>query len=781
MPPNSGVNSGAATMRLKTDDVLPPGYRLHWYQLQSLLGDGGFGITYLGRDTNLNQAVAIKEYFPKSLVRRGDDQHVVADNDTDPEVFRWGLRRFLEEAKLLARFRHTNIVRVLSVFEALGTAFIVMELERGMSLADATKSQALTTEDQVLDLVMPLLDGLDLVHESGFIHRDIKPCNILLRPNLGPVLIDFGSARQPLPGHSSELTAIVSRGYAPFEQYDAGTGQRQGPWTDVYGLAATLYHVVTGGPCADALTRGMCLLNGDPDPFIPATECAPGRFSNTLLKAVDRGLAFKSEERPQSVAAWRRMFPDHGRWNPVEHLDVRTVALDVGDETEAVRERLLQSKEPEPSFDDSAADTVVQVEATATDSAPEDAGYLSRRMLLVDDERAAQTLTQRMLSNLGVTQVDAVASAEEALERVIDVRTAPEVLLCDLELPGLDGVQFLRLLAERSIKTPLLLLADGDERLLGAASHLATCHGLRVLGALRKPVRPDALARALSNLDTIPRGVHSETDVDGRHLGDDTLRDGIAEGIPELVYLPKVSLKDRDLLGVEALVRWPGVSLDVEDLVHQVEALGLADALTELVLRKALAASGRWRAGGIHCGISVNVFAASLNRLDLPEHVIQAAAEEGVTPRDITLEVNEMRFQARSNASLEVLSRLRLHGVELAIDDFGTGTSTLERLRRVPFSEIKVDRTFVASAAEDRTSRAILESSVALARRIGIRVVAEGVSDERTWDLVTKLGFDAAQGYFVSPPLKDVALADWSRDWCMGRRPRLQRELAASA
>jgi len=198
-------------MRLNTDDVLPPGYRLHWYQLQSLLGDGGFGITYLGRDTNLSQSVAIKEYFPKSMVRRGAGQQVMPAADADPEFFRWGLQRFLEEARLLARFRHPHIVRVLSVFESLGTAFMVMELERGQSLADAINSRAVASEDQVMDLALPLLDGLEVVHDAGFIHRDIKPCNILLRPGLGPVLIDFGSARRPHPGQSSELTAIVSR------------------------------------------------------------------------------------------------------------------------------------------------------------------------------------------------------------------------------------------------------------------------------------------------------------------------------------------------------------------------------------------------------------------------------------------------------------------------------------------------------------------------------------------------------------------------------------------
>ena len=152
----------------------------------------------------------------RSVAGRDEDHKIIALKDTDSEFFQWGLDRFLDEARLLARFRHPNIVRVLSVFESLGTAYIVMELERGKSLAEIISDGTIVNDEQVLDLCLPLMDGLEMVHDAGFIHRDIKPCNILMRTGMGPVLIDFGSARQPRSGHSGELTAIVSRGYAPF-------------------------------------------------------------------------------------------------------------------------------------------------------------------------------------------------------------------------------------------------------------------------------------------------------------------------------------------------------------------------------------------------------------------------------------------------------------------------------------------------------------------------------------------------------------------------------------
>ena len=766
-------------MRLNIDDVLPAGFRLHWYQLQSLLGDGGFGITYLGRDTNLNQSVAIKEYFPKSVVRRTDSRRVCPAEDADPQFFHWGLQRFQEEARLLARFRHPHIVRVLSVFEALGTAFMVMELERGESLSDAIKSQSIVTDVQVLDLCLPLLDGLELVHDAGFIHRDIKPGNILLRPGQGPVLIDFGSARQPHPGQSSELTAIVSRGYAPFEQYDTGNEQRQGPWSDIYGLAATIYHVMTGGPAADALTRGMCLLNGDPDPLVPATVCAPGRFSSRLLGAVDRGLAFKATDRPQSVSEWRALFPARSAVHALRS-PVRTEALDKSVQGDLVAARLKAAR---ADAGNGAASAVQGGDTTLANPVLRDTQYLQRRIVVVDDERSARTLTGRVLANLGATWVDLVEDGAAVLACFADPHAAPELLICDLAMPRMDGVQLLRHLAERGVRAPVVLMAEGDERLLAAARHLACAHGLTVLGSVRKPVAPDRLARVLARLDLVaaPAGAGPPR---ATAIDDDALRAAVADGDIHLFYLPKVAVAERELRGAEALVRWRGADgngVDPGLLVQRVETLGLADAFTELVLHKALAQAGAWRAAGLPCGVSVNVFAASLARLDLPELLVAVADAEGVTPRDVTLEVNEVRLQAHRDVSLEVLVRLRLCGAGLSIDDFGTGSSSLERLRHIPFTEIKVDRSFVAAAAEDRTARVILESSVALARRLGLQVVAEGVADERTWELVSRLGVDTAQGYFIAPPLPGECVADWNRDWSMGRQATPAASIAVNA
>ncbi len=277
--------------------ALPAGHRLQEYEIVSVLGVGGFGITYLANDTQLEMRVAIKEYLPNSLAVRGGDSTVLPKSQTDAEDYRWGLDRFMKEAQTLARFRHPNIVRVLRFFEANGTGYTVMEYEEGQSLGQylAANPPAMG-EAELLRLLLPLLDGLKLVHAAGFLHRDIKPANIYLRADGSPVLIDFGSARQAMGSHTQSITSIFTPGYAPFEQYFADG--KQGPWTDIYALAAVAYRLVAGMPPPEAAKRVR------EDTLLPATTLCRGRYSAGLLHAIDQALAMHEAARPQSIDAW---------------------------------------------------------------------------------------------------------------------------------------------------------------------------------------------------------------------------------------------------------------------------------------------------------------------------------------------------------------------------------------------------------------------------------------------------------------------------------------------
>jgi tRNA A-37 threonylcarbamoyl transferase component Bud32/TPR repeat protein len=284
-------------------DALPPQYGLHWYVLERVLGQGGFGITYLARDTNLDQTVAIKEYLPVEVATRRPDASVRSRTEDLGERYRWGLERFIREARTLAKFDHPSIVRVHSVFEYNNTAYMVMRFEGGENLAALLERRRTLPEADLLRIVLPILDGLELVHNAGFIHRDIKPDNIYIRDDGSPVLLDFGSARHSL-GHARTVTILVAPGYAPFEQYYS-SGENQGPWTDLYSLGATCYRAIAGIEPMDAIARSKGILGSTREILVPAAMIGSGRYSPGVLRAVDHALEFAEKDRPQSIAEWR--------------------------------------------------------------------------------------------------------------------------------------------------------------------------------------------------------------------------------------------------------------------------------------------------------------------------------------------------------------------------------------------------------------------------------------------------------------------------------------------
>lgn len=280
-------------------NALPTGSTLVEYQVEAVLGVGGFGITYLCRDTHLDKQVAIKEYFPTDLVVRALDGGVVALNPECEEHYRLGLQRFVHEARTLAKFSHPHIVRVNRFFETNATGYMVMDYEDGQSLHQSLRNGTSFDESRITMLLAPLLDGLKAVHNAGFLHRDIKPSNIFLRTNGTPVLLDFGSARQVTASATKALTSIVTPGFAPLEQYTADG--KQGPWTDLYAMGGVLFRVISGENPPDAVSR----LKADTVPGKLAL--LKGRVSMSSLRAIEWAMVLDESNRPQSVDEWRAM------------------------------------------------------------------------------------------------------------------------------------------------------------------------------------------------------------------------------------------------------------------------------------------------------------------------------------------------------------------------------------------------------------------------------------------------------------------------------------------
>ncbi|MBL8884121.1 MAG: serine/threonine protein kinase [Hyphomicrobium sp.] len=271
------------------------------FRIDRVLGAGGFGVTYLAHEIGLARLVTIKEYFPADFAARVDGVEAAPRSQGSGKDYQWGLDRFIEEAQTLAKFDHPNIVRVYRTFKANNTAYMVLQWEEGQSLKAWLKSLGRAPRQKELDrIIAPLLDALETIHKADFLHRDIAPDNIIIRKSGEPVLIDFGAARGDIAAHSKTKTvsALVKPGYSPYEQY-AETSRQQGPWTDIYALAATLYHAITGKRPPDSPSRMLT------DEFVPSAQAALSSYRSTFLEAIDRGLALAVDARPQTVAVWR--------------------------------------------------------------------------------------------------------------------------------------------------------------------------------------------------------------------------------------------------------------------------------------------------------------------------------------------------------------------------------------------------------------------------------------------------------------------------------------------
>lgn len=387
------------------------------------------------------------------------------------------------------------------------------------------------------------------------------------------------------------------------------------------------------------------------------------------------------------------------------------------------------------------------------------------KILVLDDEPFMLKLLAHMLANLGFDAVVTCDNGRTALDLLGGPEPQPDLILMDLNMPEMDGVEFVRHLVEQGYGGSLVLVSGEDERVQQSVETLVRAHRISIIGHLCKPVSPEELSALLARWQPPaagkPRGAKKIYDAEAVRLA-------ISEGRLVNYYQPKVSLADGQVVGVETLVRWKHATDGLvfpDRFIGVAEACGLIDALTRVVFANALADAKTWHDAGLALKVAVNVSMDNLATLDFTEWVAAQTLAAGVAPQHIVLEVTESRLMGDVRVPLDILVRLHLKRFGLSIDDFGTGHSSLTQLRDIPFDELKIDQGFVHGAWNNGTLQVIYDASLKLARQLNMVVVAEGVEDLEDWNFVRRTGCDIAQGYFIARPMPAAALPGWIAEW----------------
>ncbi|BCS49062.1 transcriptional regulator [Aeromonas jandaei] len=384
-------------------------------------------------------------------------------------------------------------------------------------------------------------------------------------------------------------------------------------------------------------------------------------------------------------------------------------------------------------------------------------------IMVVEDHAFQRKALMHQIRDLGYQQLLEARDGQEALEMC--QRHSVDILFCDLRMPGMDGMALLRRLSLGGFSGGIILSSALEDDVVEAVLRMSAAYGLQVLGRIEKPSTKQQLKVLIESWS--PRQEQAQKE-DGHRLGLDELRRALDDDQIVPWYQPKVSFATGEWVGMEALARWQHPEYGLVSpgrFIPLAENNGLIDQLTEIIINKSLRDGHLWEETGLSLNLSMNLSTTSLIEGDLCNSLIAQCQRWSINPELITLEVTESSFVQDVGKSLEVLTRLRMHGFGLSIDDFGTGYSSMQQLALLPFTELKLDRSFVDRCYADPSRLAIIESSIELARKLGLKSVAEGVEDELTWQQLAKLGCDVCQGFFSARPMPRSELQEWHRSW----------------
>ena len=383
--------------------------------------------------------------------------------------------------------------------------------------------------------------------------------------------------------------------------------------------------------------------------------------------------------------------------------------------------------------------------------------------LVIDDEELMRDFLCMAVQKSGVGSVSSANCGSDALDQIEENHKQIDIILCDLQMPEMDGIEVIRHLANDGYGGGIVLVSGEDKRVLKTAENMASVRGLNVIGSLAKPV-PVHNIIALMNKYAVSEQKTSWSMPD---VTADELDDAIRAGEIVAYYQPQIDIKTGRVKCVETLARWPHpergmISPDI--FIDMAERHDLIDALTDRIITQATVQGADWHRQGIDINVAINISMNNLRHLDFPDRLHDIVNNAGMDIKKLVIEITESQLVKDLGTCLDILTRLRLKGPTLSIDDFGTGYASMEHLKEMPFEELKIDRAFVNGACKDDTARAILESSIFLAKQLNMATVAEGVETSNDWDLVTALGCDVIQGYYVAPPMDIEKFNSWIKD-----------------
>lgn len=398
----------------------------------------------------------------------------------------------------------------------------------------------------------------------------------------------------------------------------------------------------------------------------------------------------------------------------------------------------------------------------------------SDTVLVVDDEPFILRTTAAALSRLGYTHVETADNVADALTIISTTKPTIGLVICDLNMPGVDGLELLKRFDEMAYHGDILIISGEDSQTLKMAESLAHARGLSVIGSIAKPIQAEALSNILSQLSLHERNTKKPA-AEGTAITPEMLGSAIEAGELKPWFQPKIDIANRIPVGVEVLARWPESSIGPifpDTFIPVAEKHGLIDLLTFSLVEQAIKIDQGWRQQDIDLEMAVNISMNSLYDEEFPgkleQHVIKACGSID----QIKLEVTETQLMEDLVRPLEALLRLRLKKVKLSIDDFGTGHSNISQLRNLPFDELKLDRSYVNTSVNEERTDLILESTVEMAKKLDMSIVAEGVETLDDWIRVEQLGCDIAQGYFSARPMPGDEIPGWIASW-----PKLRDEL----